>query len=109
MTISSGIESQINPNIANQAKKTADAPSGPKAGAEAKVSAETPAVVVDTASQQSRAADEKLATVEVGSAAEASSLAQRVSAALSQQTSSIANQSTAAVAGLLTELEAAFA
>jgi len=109
MTISSGIEGQINPNIASQSKKPADTPSGQKANTEAQSpAAETPAVVVDTASQQARAAEESLSTVEVGSAAEASSLAQSITAALSEQTSSIANQSADAVAGLLSEFEAAF-
>jgi len=104
MTISSGIESQINPNITSQFKKTTEAPSNPKTDADAQpVSAETPAVVVDAANQP-----EKLASVEIGSAEEAFSLAKSVSAALSQQSSSIANQSSAAFAGLLSEFEASF-
>lgn len=109
MTISSGIEGQINPNTLSQSKKAAETPSGPKTGAETpSPSGETPAVVVDAASQQTQAAGAKLASVEIGSAAEASSLAQSIGAALSEQTSSIANQSTTAIAGLLSELEAAY-
>ena len=116
MTISSGIDSQINATLASQAKKAAEAPTGegagPKTDTEAQPStqpsaAEAPAVVVDASSQQTQAAAEKLASVEIGSAAEASSVAHTVGSALSQQSSAIANQSTAAVAGLLSELEAA--
>jgi len=112
MTISSGIEGQINANALSQAKKAAEAPTGertgPKTGTETSSSAaETPAVVVDAASGQTQAAGAKLASVEIGSATEASSVAHTVGLALSQQTSAIANQSTAAIAGLLSELEAA--
>jgi len=109
MTISSGIESQINPNIASHARKAAEALSGQKAGTEAQPSvAETPAVVVDTTGGQTQTAPEELASIEVGSAAEASSLAQRVGTALAQQSSSIAHQSTAAIAGLLSEFETTY-
>ncbi len=112
MTISSAVNSQISANIASQAKKSAEATqderAGTKTGAKAQSSsAENPAVVVDAASGQAAAAGEKLASVEIGSATEASRTAQSIGAELSQQNTAIANQSTAAVAGLLSELEAA--
>ena len=107
MTISSSTESQA--IAARSQSQTADAKPNQKASAEktSTVTAETPAVVVETASQSAPLSAATTSGPVIETAEQALNAAKAIGAALAEQGSSIANGATNQVAGLLSEFEVA--
>ena len=107
MTISSSTESQAIAAARSQSQ-TADVKANQKTSAEkTSATAETPAVVVETANQSTPVSAATSSGAPIDTAEQALNAAKAIGAALAEQGNSIANGATSQVAGLLSELEAA--